>query len=251
MVRVGQVRELDKLGNDAADEAADSCRRRVNLAILDARRNLSCVCRRWSPIILDLHRFFIAISCAVVNHDDRKGTAPDTLVWSAGSLPKRRRLVDAVRNHAMLPVDQRLFGPWVVFLSSLHWRASGADLGVGGVSYVELLYCMSFEQERGWLLCLDIAGQVAQFQCRLFLLVQALVFGDHEGSLGLSRALADCSLRDRCQSLQVATCWLTSRPEDTAGLAFLDELLVLFRYAPRSAPALYSATAVLCCQVCK
>ena len=38
MVRVGQVRELDKLGNDAADEAADFGRQRVDPAVTDARR---------------------------------------------------------------------------------------------------------------------------------------------------------------------------------------------------------------------
>ena len=58
MVLDGRVRELDRLGNNAADEAADFGRRRVG----DARRNLSGVCCRWYPIIFDLHRFFIAIS---------------------------------------------------------------------------------------------------------------------------------------------------------------------------------------------
>ena len=38
------------------------------------------------PVILDLHRFFIAISRAVVNHDGLGGTAPDPLVWSSGAL---------------------------------------------------------------------------------------------------------------------------------------------------------------------
>ena len=46
---------------------------------------------------------FIAISRAVVNHVDGAGTALDPLVWSAGALPKRRRLVHAVRDHAFLP----------------------------------------------------------------------------------------------------------------------------------------------------
>ena len=45
-------------------------------------------CGRWYPVILDLHRFFIAISRTVVNHDGRSGTAPDPLVWSAGALHK-------------------------------------------------------------------------------------------------------------------------------------------------------------------
>ena len=74
MVLDGRVREFDRLGKDAADEAADFGRRRVSPA---ARRDLSGVCGRWYPVILGLHRFFIAISRAVVNHDGRDGTAPD------------------------------------------------------------------------------------------------------------------------------------------------------------------------------
>ena len=102
LVLDGWVREVDRLGNDAA-EAADFGRRRVGNLVLDAGRNLSGVCGRWYPVILELHRFFIAISRAVVNHDGRGGTAPDPLVWSAGARPKRRRLVHAVRDRAFLP----------------------------------------------------------------------------------------------------------------------------------------------------
>ena len=58
MVLDGRVREVDRLGNDAADEAADFGRRRVSLAVIDARRNLSGVCGRWYPVVLNLHRFF-------------------------------------------------------------------------------------------------------------------------------------------------------------------------------------------------
>ena len=97
MVLDGRVREVDRLGNDAADEAADFGRRRASPAVIDARRNLSGVCGRWYPVVLDLHRLFIATPPAVVNHD---GTALDPLVWSAGALPKRRRLVHAVRDRA-------------------------------------------------------------------------------------------------------------------------------------------------------
>ena len=162
----GRVRGEDKLGNDAADEAADFGRRRVSLAVIDACRNLSGVCGRWYPIILDLHRFFIAISRAVVNHDGHGGTALDPLVWSAGALHKRRRLVPAVRDRVFLPgppgiwcsewfqipapvlcaedialwpYTPGLLVKWVSFLSSLHWPIGDLDLGVGGVSYVELL----------------------------------------------------------------------------------------------------------------
>ena len=61
MVLHGQVRRDDKLGNDAAGEAADFGRRRVSPAVVDARRNLSGVCGRWYPIILDFHRFSLLL----------------------------------------------------------------------------------------------------------------------------------------------------------------------------------------------
>ena len=102
----------------------------------------------------------------MVNHDGNEGTAPDPMVWSAGALPKRRRLVHAVRDLAMLlgppavwlgewvaglvvdmgaedvarwPYSAGLLVKWVASLGSLHWPAGGVNLGVGGVSYVELL----------------------------------------------------------------------------------------------------------------
>ena len=147
-------------------EAADFGRRRVGDAVIDARRNLSGVCGRWYPVVLDLHRFFIAIARAVVDLDGNDGTAPDPLVWSAGALPKRRWLVHAVRDRAMLPwppaiwesdwisvpasvisaddvahwhFSTGLLVKWVAFLGTLHWPAGGMDLGVGGISYVEML----------------------------------------------------------------------------------------------------------------
>ena len=123
----------------------------------------------------------------MVNHDGGEGT----LVWSAGALPKRRRLVHAVCAHAMLPgplaiwasgwinvpasaisVEVGVFVEWVTFLSSLQWPVGGADLCVGGVSYIEMLILMSYGLVRGWLEkkpILGILGQGAQFQCRLFL----------------------------------------------------------------------------------
>ena len=103
MILDRRVREQDKVGNDAADEAVDFGRRRVGHAVIDARRNILGVCGRWYPVILDLHRFFIAISRAVVNHDGSDGTTLDPLVWSAGAVSKRRRLVHAVRDLVMLP----------------------------------------------------------------------------------------------------------------------------------------------------
>ena len=166
MVLDGRVRELDWVGDDAADDAADFGRRRVGNAVIYARRNLSGGCGRWYPAILDLLWFFIAISRAVVNHDGRDGTAPDPLFWSAGALPERRRLVHAVRDLAFLPSPSALLSgdwvnvpasavfaedvahwpyttgllvKWVTFLGTLHWPAGCFNLGVGGISHVELL----------------------------------------------------------------------------------------------------------------
>ena len=154
------------MGNNAADEAADFGRRRVGNAVIEARRNLSGVCGRWYPVILDLHRFFIAFSRAVVNHDGNDGTAPDPLVWSA--VPSLRgvgwfmRFVTGLccRDHlffldsewdcvpapaisaddiAHWSFSTGLLVKWIAFLGTLHWPAGVLDLGVGGISYVELL----------------------------------------------------------------------------------------------------------------
>ena len=129
MVRTGTVCGLDKLGNDGADEAAEFGRRRVPWWIIDARRNLSGICSRWRPLVLVLHRFFIAISRAVVNHGGGVGTAIDPLVRSAGSAPKRRRV--AVRNRAFLPGPLDLWvGSWIsgCRLRHIGWERCGHGL---------------------------------------------------------------------------------------------------------------------------
>ena len=215
MVLDGRVREVDRFGNDAADEPADFGRRRVGNAAIDVRRNLSGVCGRWYPVLLDLHRFFIAISRAVVNHDDLDGTAPDPLVWSAGAHPKRRRLVHAVRDRAFLPgppgiwdsewvcipasaicAEDILIGPILLVSWSgglLFWAHFIGLLVVWILGLVVFLmwncsFFMNFGLERGCLLkrlILVISGEGVQFQCRLFLLVEALIFGVPVASLVL------------------------------------------------------------------
>ena len=143
MVLDGRVREVDRLGNDAADEAVDNGRRRVGDAVIDARRNLSGVCGRWYPVILDLHRFYIAISRAVVNHDGRSGIALDPLVWSAGAHPKRRRLVHVVRDRAFLPGRPGIWdSDWVNVPATTvcaediaHWTFFSRSLGKMGLLF--------------------------------------------------------------------------------------------------------------------
>ena len=151
------VRELDRLGNDAADEAADFGRRRVSPAVIDARRNLSGVCGRWYPVVLDLHRFSIANSRAVVNHDGNEGTAPDPMVWSADALPKRRRLVHAVCNLAMLPGPPALWlGEWVagpavtINVDDVAQWPYTPGLMVTWVSFLGSLHCLLGEWILRW-----------------------------------------------------------------------------------------------------
>ena len=140
------------------------------------------------PIILELHRFFVAISRAVVNHDDCAGTAPDPLVWSAGVLLKRRRILDAVRNYDMLLGPAFLFGPLIGLVSFplsllLRMLMLGLTLLVSLFSgLLSLVLCVGrlLELTLVWVgkISLGILGQGAQFQCRLFLLVQALIRGN-------------------------------------------------------------------------
>ena len=99
--------------------------------------------------------FFIVISRTKVYHDGLGGSAPDPLVWSAGALNKRSRLVFAVRDRAFLPGPPGIWNSewfqvpaavvcaedvalwpytlgllvkWISFLNSLHWPAGGLIL---------------------------------------------------------------------------------------------------------------------------
>ena len=249
---------------------------------------MSGVCARWYPVVQDLHRFFIAVSRAVVNHDDRGGTASDPLVWSAGALHKRRRLVHAVRDRAFLPglpgiwhsewfqvpaaaicteyialwpYTPGLLVKWVSFLKSLHWPVGDLDLGVGGVSCVELL--ILYELWAGERLSLEKThprylrpGRPSS--------VSAVPFGPgidirrschFIGALmrslcllpGGLRRFVPCSIgANHCRLRHIG--WdecghgLTSRPRESASELFLDELLGLFCYHPKSGRALLNGT---------
>ena len=296
----GQVRREDKLGDDAADDAADFGRRRVSLAVIDARSNLSGVCGRWYPVLLDLHRFFIAISRTGVNHDGREGTAPDPLVWSARVRPKRRRLVHAVRDRffflpgplgiwesewlnvpssavgaddvAQWPYSPGLLVKWVSFLGTLHWPEGGLDLGVGGISLVELL--ILYELWAGERVSLEnatprylrpgrpISVSAVPFGSGIDIWRSCRVIGAFMRSLcllpgGLGRFVA-CSIgANHCRLRHIG--WekcshgLTSRPRESASGPFLDQLLLLFQYPPRvfwCAACWDFSFSVLFCQVC-
>ena len=90
MVSSGDVRLEDLVGNNGADAAADLGRLRQQDDVITARRDLLRVRRFWYTIMLDLHKFMIAISRIEVNHDGFGGTAPDAMVWDEGGIVKTR-----------------------------------------------------------------------------------------------------------------------------------------------------------------
>ena len=89
--------------------------------LIDARRRLLKARSYWSPILLDLHRFVIAVARVSVNHDGRSGTAPDSLVWAQGGGRKVRR--------TDIGPPGFLGGPW----SHIH-----------GVVFLELIMLLAF-----------------------------------------------------------------------------------------------------------
>ena len=92
MVAVGRVRVEDRIGNDLADRAADFGRRRVPDLVIDVRRRFLTAYASWYPVVLELHRFFIAIARAAVNDDGCAWVALHPTVWSSGGLAKRRKV---------------------------------------------------------------------------------------------------------------------------------------------------------------
>ena len=174
-VQHGRVRLLDQQGNVEADTAADLGRRHQTEVLIDARRRLLQARGYWYPIMVDLHRFMVAIARVSVNHDGRGGTAPDPLVWDQGSKPKVRKLairvtVDLaslpgppgflnyswVQVHAghvtaadvaVWPYSVGVLVRFTAFLGTLHWPSDSLDLGHFGISFLELL--ILFEQWAG------------------------------------------------------------------------------------------------------
>ena len=195
---------------------------------------------------MDLHRFSLAISCAVVNYDGNGCIAPDPLVWSSGALPKRRRL-GFVTGQCCLVHQLFWDSEWI----NVPGPAGGMDLGVGGISYVELL--ILFELWAGERLSLEKAqprhlrtgrpisvssvpfgpGIDIWRSCRFICAMMrslCLLPGGFGGFLPCSTGANHCWLRhigwEKCGH------GLTSRPRESASEVFLDESLQLFNYPP-------------------
>ena len=166
MVARGRVRREDLIGNNLADEVADLGRRRQTERVSTARRICVNACHYWYPLIMDLHRYFIAVAGIAVNHDPGHGTAPDPAVWCIGAPAKKAKLSEAACEFAAAPGPDALgrngwcsiairplscsdfdlwpFSPGLLikfsaFLGSLHWPSDGEDLVMGGVSLIEVL----------------------------------------------------------------------------------------------------------------
>ena len=197
MVLDGRVRDLDRLGDDAADFWVVG-----GLATLSLM--LVVICLGFGMVLhLILQYGLLMPSPRGVGWFTRFGTGhscPCHLVSGARIGLMCLLLLFFAEDVAHWPYSTCLLVKWVTFSGTLHWPAGGFDLGVGGISYVELLILYGF---CGWCqvclrkrLILAICGQDAQFQCRLFLVVQALIFG------------APCCLEgwvDLCPALLVLT----------------------------------------------
>ena len=109
MVAMGQVREVDHIGNNEADAAAGMGRRRVHDSITDAGRLFYAACARWYPVVKELQHFFVVIARTVGNLDESGRTSLHPTVWSRAANPKRRRVHRAVRDMSWLPGPESLW----------------------------------------------------------------------------------------------------------------------------------------------
>ena len=170
LVRRGQVREFDSDGNYRADDAADFGRRRVGPHVIDARRDLQGVVgggtqsfrcctgsSLQSRVQLSMMMVLLVLGLPVVFPRDVGLCVRCVMLLYCLDRRLSGMLVGLVSfPHLLLLMTSAIgrirLGFWSNWLPSwLHWPVSGADLGVGGVSYVELL--ILFELWAGERLC--------------------------------------------------------------------------------------------------
>ena len=232
------------------------------------------------------NHFFIANARSVLNNDGTSGTTLHPVIWSNAANPKRRRIHPGGGNFARLlgpvslwtsdwyrmpvacigdgdiafwPFSVSLLLKVVHFFGSLHWPRGDDDLGVGRVSYLELL--ILYERWAGERLVIEGAVPFARCVGRP-ISVSAVPVGpgiDIErscrflGSLvrflalqpgGLIRFLPCRIGADHCRLRHLG--WekcghgLTSRPRETSHPEFLDSLLGVFGYPEGSGGLLLS-----------
>ena len=170
-----------------------------------------------------------------------------------------------------LPMGPTLLVSWLSgwpFLGPLHWPAGGLDLGVGGISYVELLILHELwagerlSLEKALPRCLrpgrPISVSAVPFGPGIDIWRSCRFIGAMMRCLcllpgGLGR-FVPCSIgANHCRLRHIG--WekcghgLTSRPRESASEPFLDELLRLFNYPPGSARASRKNLGELLCHV--
>ena len=270
LVAQGRVREVDRIGHSDADAAADLGWRRVHCSITDARRLVTGACVRWYPVVQELHRFFVVLlgrhlmtmgwvvprctklfgpmllTSRRVGLSERCVTLLDCLVV----LPCGRLLgigcllLGSMWGLGLSPLD--ILEKFTHFLGRLHWPRDVGDLGVGGVSYLELLIlCERWAGER---LVLEKALLVGRRAVRAGrpISVSAVPFGQGieiwrcmlwflTGLPGRLARFLPCGIGvDLCRLRHVG--WekcghgLTSRRRETSDPDFLDSPLEVFGY---------------------
>ena len=192
------------------------------------------------------------------------------LLWILRYGLEERRVVHAVRDRAFLPglagisdgewcvvpatpstchdieswpYSVGMLVKWVAFLYSLHWPQGWTDLGVGGVSNVELLIlCELWAGER-----LQLEKAVPRYRrAGRPISVSAVPFGPGTDIWRSCRYIGACFVCDiganhcRLRHLGWEKCRhdLTSRPRESASEGFLNELPVLCGYPSGSASVL-------------
>ena len=156
------------------------------------------------------------------------------------------------------PYSVSMLVKWVAFLCTIHWPQGVVDLGVGGVSFVELI--ILYELWAGERLSLEkahprylrpgrpISVSAVPFGPGIDIWRSCRFIGALMRSLcllpgGLGRFLP-CSVgANHCRLRHIGEkCGhgLTSRPRESASEGFLNELLILFGYLSGSAAALLS-----------
>ena len=230
---------------------------------------------RWSGLLVlcprggGLFMLFVTLLCFLVLR--LSGLVSGLLVLGADEI-------------AQWPYTPGLLVKWVSLLGGLHWIVGRMDLGVGGVSYVELLILYELwagERLSGisyvelLILCELWAGEslvlvkahpwylrpgrpisvsVVPFGPGIDIWLSCRFIGAVMRSLcllpGGLRRFVPCSIgANHCRLRHIG--WekcghgLTSRPRESASEPFLNELLCLFRYPPGSGRALLAGCLVV------
>ena len=176
--------------------------------------------------------------------------------WVAGLA-----VTTGVDDVAQWPYTPGLLVKRVAFLGSLHWPVGCMDLGIGGISHVELpiLYELwageRLTSEKARPLHLRPGGPISVSavpfgpgidiwrSCRFIgAVMRSLCMLPHGLGWFVPCSFGPHHCRLRHFNWENCGHGLNSRPRESASGAFLDQLLLLFQYPPRSSRALLDGT---------